>query len=48
MKERGELNARFHIRTEMRVEPSPGREGQIVTAQLPIPMEYAQVKNVQI
>lgn len=48
MKERGELNARFHIRTEMRVEPCPAREGQIVTAQLPIPMEYAQVKNVQI
>lgn len=48
MKERGELNARFHIRTEMRVEPSPGREGQVVTVQLPIPMEYAQVKNVQI
>ena len=48
MRDRGELNARFHIRTEMRVEPSPGLEGQAVTVQLPIPMEYAQVKNVQI
>ena len=48
MKTRGCLNARFHIRTEMRIQPIAGREGMPVTAQLPVPIEYAQVKNFQI
>ena len=48
MKEKGGLGARFHIRTEMRVDPQPGHEGQPVTAHLPLPVEYAQVRNFHL
>ncbi|MBQ6256608.1 MAG: transglutaminase domain-containing protein, partial [Clostridia bacterium] len=48
MKEHGELNARFHIRMEMTVQPPQGRGRMPVTAQLPLPIEYAQVKNFQL
>ena len=48
MKEQGELNARFHIRMEMTVQPPEERKMLPVTAQLPLPIEYAQVKNFQL
>ena len=48
MKRSGELKGRFHIRSTMALDPVPGREGQAVTAHLPLPIEYAQVKNFQL
>lgn len=48
MKKRGQLNARLHIRTEMRIQAPEGREHDPVWVHLPIPMEYAQVKNFQL
>ena len=48
MKKRGQLSARFHIRTEMRIQAPEGRENDPVWVHLPIPMEYAQVKNFQL
>lgn len=48
MKKDGSLNARFHIRSTMQIDSVPGREGQVVSAHLPLPIEYAQVKNFQI
>ena len=48
MKEQGELNARFHIRMEMTVQPPEERKMLPVTAQLPLPIEYTQVKNFQL
>lgn len=48
MKTRGEMNARFHIRTELRMEAPEDRKNMPVWVHLPIPMEYAQVRNFQI
>lgn len=48
MKRDGSLSARFHMRSTMEIRPVPGREGQIVTAHLPLPIEYAQVKNFKL
>ncbi len=48
MKKNGALNARFHFRTEMRVAPPENRTNQPVWVNLPVPMEYAQVKNFQL
>ena len=48
MKEKGTLGARFHIRTEMTISVPPQRAGQEVCALLPVPIEYAQVKNFQL
>lgn len=48
MKEEGKLAARFHMRLEMRVDSVAGREGQAVTVHLPLPIEYAQVRNFKL
>ena len=48
MKEKGRLAARFHIRAELKVKPLPGREEDAVTVNLPIPMEYAQVRSFRL
>ena len=48
MKEEGRLSVFFHVRTEMKVSPVPGHENEETTVNLPIPMEYAQVKNVRL
>ncbi|MBE5784046.1 MAG: transglutaminase domain-containing protein [Clostridiales bacterium] len=48
MKREGEARARFHMRETMTIRPVPGREGQRVWAHLPLPLEYAQVKNFRL
>lgn len=48
MKERGQLNTRLRVRTELTVEIPAGREKDLVTVHLPIPKEYAQVKNLRL
>lgn len=48
MKEKGGLSARFHIKTTMRIDPVPGHEGQPVIAHLPLPVEYAQIRNFHL
>ena len=45
MRRDGALSMRFHVHAKMDFFPEPGREGQPVTAYLPLPIEYAQVKN---
>lgn len=45
MRKNGTLSMRFHVRAQMNFFPRKGREGQPVTAYLPLPIEYAQVKN---
>lgn len=47
-KEHGGARARFHMRSTMTIDPVSGRDGQKVYAHLPLPIEYAQVKNVRI
>ena len=44
----GQLNCRFRVRSEMRIDVPEERKGQPVTAHLPVPKEYAQVRNFQI
>ena len=48
MKKNGSVKVRFHMRSQMTIDPLPGREGQKVYAHLPLPIEYAQVKNFNI
>ncbi len=48
MKNEGGVNARFHVRSELRIDSVAGREGQQVSAHLPLPIEYAQVKNFHL
>lgn len=48
MKEKGEMKTRFRVRTEMRVQAVEGRENEPVTVHLPIPIEYAQVRNFRL
>lgn len=48
MKSEGGLNARFHMRSELRIDPVDGQEGKQVSAHLPLPIEYAQVKNFHL
>ena len=48
MKNEGKLICRFHMRSTMTIDALPGREGQKVYAHLPLPIEYAQVKNFNI
>lgn len=47
-KETGRTAARIHMRSTLTVDAIPGREGQKVYAHLPLSLEYAQVKNVQV
>lgn len=48
MKKEGQLAARIHMRSSMRIAGSPQRAGQAVWAHLPLPMEYAQVKRFRL
>lgn len=48
IKEEKRVRARIHMRTTMTIAPVPGREGQKVYVHLPLPIEYAQVRNVQL
>ena len=48
MKQDQSIRVRFRIRSTMTLDPVPGREGQQVYAHLPLPVEYAQVKNFKL
>ena len=48
MQKEGKLACRFHMRSQMTIDPLPGRDGQKVCVHLPLPIEYAQVKNFNI
>lgn len=48
MKNEGEVKARFHMRETMTIRPVQGRENEKVWAHLPLPVEYAQVKNFKL
>lgn len=48
MRERGGLGCRFRIRSTMTIAPRAEREGEPVRVYLPLPIEYAQVENVQV
>lgn len=45
MKEKGSLRSRIHIKSTASIRPSAQREGAKIQVQLPLPVEYAQVKN---
>lgn len=47
-KREGKLGCRFHIRTRIVITPPAGREKEPITVHVPLPVEYAQVKNVRI
>ena len=47
MKEKGSLRSRIHVRSRASVRPSARREGVRIQVQLPLPIEYAQVKKFQ-
>ncbi|MBQ9263584.1 MAG: transglutaminase domain-containing protein [Clostridia bacterium] len=48
IKHEGGVKARIHMRSTMTIDPVLGREGQNVYAHLPLPIEYAQVKNFHL
>ena len=48
MKKDGFIKVRFHMRAQMTIDPLPGRDSQKVYAHLPLPIEYAQVKNFRL
>ncbi|MBR6526123.1 MAG: transglutaminase domain-containing protein [Clostridia bacterium] len=48
MKKHGGMKARIHLRLSTKVNPPEERKGEKVVCQLPLPVEYAQVKNVNI
>ena len=48
MKREGALRCRFRIRSVMTIDTPPERAGQAVTAHIPLPIEYAQVKSFQL
>ncbi len=48
MKEKGGLGYRFRIRSTMKIAPRAEREGEEIKVYLPLPIEYAQVRNVKI
>lgn len=48
MKREGHLSARIHMRSTMTIAQGAKRAGQMVTAHLPLPMEYAQVKRFHL
>lgn len=47
-RKKGTIRARFHMRSAMTIDPVPGRSGQMVYAHLPLPIEYAQVRNFKL
>lgn len=48
MRERGGLGCRFKIRSTMTIAPRAEREGEMIRVYLPLPIEYAQVKRVEV
>ncbi|OCN00570.1 transglutaminase [Clostridium sp. W14A] len=48
MKQKGELNYYFHIRSTMQIQKSARRIGETIQVHLPIPLEYAQVRNFKL
>ena len=48
IKEHGGMKAKIHLRLSTKVDAPAEHKGQKVVCQLPIPIEYAQVKNVNI
>lgn len=48
MKESGRLRVHFHIRSTIRIAESARRIGETVQVHLPLPVEYAQVKNFRL
>ena len=45
MKEKGSLRSKIHIKSTASLRPSARREGTKIQVQLPLPIEYAQVKK---
>ena len=48
LKQKGELTVHYHMRSAMTVTPEAQDAGKPVRAWLPLPIEYAQVKNVKV
>lgn len=48
MKREGKAAARIHMKSEMTITPGKAHQGQKVYAHLPLPIEYAQVKNFRL
>lgn len=48
LKEKGELTLHYHMRSTMTVHPDEQHEGKPVRVWLPLPNEYAQIKNVKV
>lgn len=48
MKAQGEMTYRIHMRASFKVKKDKQRVGEVIKVHLPLPIEYAQVKNFQI
>lgn len=48
MKERGGLHYRIHLRTSLHILPAFERPGERVRVHMPLPVAYAQVKNLRL
>lgn len=48
IKQHGGMKARIHLRQTARIDAPEDRKGQKAVVQLPLPIEYAQVKNVHV
>lgn len=48
MKKQGKAGCRFRVRTEATVKPDRQRKGKRIQIQLPLPLEYSQVKKFRL
>ncbi|MGN0373060.1 MAG: transglutaminase-like domain-containing protein [Enterocloster sp.] len=48
MKAKGSLAYHFRIRSSIRIKPEAERIGETIKVHLPVPLEYAQVKNFKL
>lgn len=48
MKEYGSLSYRYHMKSTLKIKPEAERIGETVKVHLPVPVEYAQVKNFRL
>ena len=48
LRQKGELTLHYHMRSTMMIRPDEENQGKPVSVWLPLPNEYAQVKNVKI
>lgn len=48
MKENHGISCRFHLRSSLRLKEEAGRAGKEIKVYLPLPINYAQVSNIQI